>query len=86
MRSSIFRKGVFSLVTSLLLLATLVLVNLSVARLPSVWTEVDISDTGLYELSDQTGEVLSRVQQDIDIFWIVQSGKENSEIRTLLNR
>ena len=86
MRSNILRKGVFSLVTSLLLLATLVFVNLSVSRLPSVWTEVDISDSGLYELSDQSKEVVSRVQKDIDIFWIVQSGKENSEIRTLLNR
>ena len=86
MRSNVFRKGVFSLVTSLILLATLVFINLSVSRLPSVWTEMDISDTGLYELSNQTKEVVSRVQKDMDIFWIVQSGKENSEIRTLLSR
>ena len=82
----ILQRGAFSLITSLILLATLIFVNLSVSNLPSEWTQRDISSTGLYQLSDQTLEVLSRIQQETDIYWIVQSGQENSEIRTLLSR
>ena len=50
----ILQRGAFSLITSLILLATLIFVNLSVSNLPSEWTQRDISSTGLYQLSDQT--------------------------------
>ncbi len=79
-------QGVFSVVICLMLLCTLIFLNLAAGRLPSKYTEIDVSATRLYELSDQTREVAARVDRDITIYWIVQSGKENSEIGTLISR
>ena len=78
--------GLFSVLTSLILLATLIFVNLTAAKLPSQYTEKDISGTGLYSLTEQTKETVGQISEDIELYWIVQSGEENSELGVLLNR
>ena len=80
------KPGAFSMLLSLMLLASLILINLAVGKLPSGYTQLDISNTGLYELSDQSMEVIGRMNRETYVYWIVQSGKENHEIEVLLQR
>ena len=84
--AGIFRQGTFSLLMGLMLAASLLLINMTAAKLPSRITQIDISKTGLYRLSGESRETAERISQDTDIFWIVQSGRENSEIGVLLER
>ncbi len=53
---------------------------------PSTYTKLDTTANGLYTVSEQTEKVLSGLDEDIDIYWIVQSGYEDSNIATLLDR
>lgn len=78
--------GLFSVITSVILFLTLLFIGLTAARLPSEYTEIDISDTGLYSLSEQTKNTVSALKDDAYIYWIVQSGNENREIEVLLAR
>ena len=80
------KPGAFSMLLSLMLLASLILINLTVGRFPSRYTQLDISKTGLYELSGQSMEVIVRMNRETYIYWIVQSGKENHEFEVLLQR
>lgn len=84
--AGIFHQGTFSLLMGLMLAVSLLLINMTAAKLPSRITQIDISKTGLYRLSGESRETAERISQDTDIFWIVQSGRENSEIGVLLER
>jgi ABC-2 type transport system permease protein len=85
-RSKFTRIGSYSFVITIIVIAAAVIVNLIVNQLPTTYTELDVSSTELYTLSDQTEEIVSSVDEDITIYWIVQSDNENSSIEHLLNR
>ena len=66
--AGIFRQGTFSLLMGLMLAASLLLINMTAAKLPSRITQIDISKTGLYRLSGESRETAERISQDTDIF------------------
>ena len=70
----------------MIVLAIAVAVNALVGNLPSTYTKLDTTANGLYTVSEQTEKVLSGLDEDIDIYWIVQSGYEDSNIAPLLDR
>ena len=80
------RIGLFNILCLIVLVAALIFTNLTFVELPSKYTEIDISGKGIYTLDPQTVEIAKGVDNDIDIYWIVQSGNENKEIEVLLNR
>ncbi len=84
--SNVTGMGLFSVITSVILFLTLLFIGLTASKLPSEYTEIDISDTGFYSLSDQTKNTVSALEDDVYIYWIVQSGNENREIEVLLGR
>ncbi len=61
-------------------------VNLFLSQLPSGWTHFDTTEIGLYSLSDFTGQVLSSLEEDIDIYLVAQYGSEDSIVQELLSR
>lgn len=81
-----FHAGGYSVAAAVIVLAIAVAVNALVGNLPSTYTKLDTTANGLYTVSEQTEKVLSGLDEDIDIYWIVQSGYEDSNIATLLDR
>ena len=81
-----FRAGSYSLMVSALVLAILVVVNIFVSALPSSMTKYDISATKLYSITSNTKVVVNALDQDVSIYWIVQSGQEDAVIENLLSK
>ena len=78
--------GGYSFVLSLVVLAILIAVNVLASKLPTSWTQFDISAAQLYSLTSDTKVVVTNLQQDVTIYWISQVGKEDTVIQKLLDR
>ena len=85
-RSRAFRAGGYSLAAAAIVIAIAVALNLMVNALPASWTKVDLTDTGLYSLSSQTEQLTAALEEDVTVYWIVQSGSEDSTLGQLLER
>ena len=81
-----FRAGSYSLFACVAIVAIAVVINLLVHQLPPSVTKVDITANQLYTLSDQTKEVVRGLEQDVDVYLIVQKGGEDQYIQELLDR
>lgn len=81
-----FRGGSYSLFITAVVLAILIMANIFVSALPSSVTKYDISSTKLYSITSNTKVVVNALQQDITIYWVVQSGQEDSVIENLLSK
>ncbi|NBJ83700.1 hypothetical protein D5274_17980 [bacterium 1XD42-94] len=80
------RGGAYSLVITAIVLAILVAVNILVSALPKNVTQHDISSTKLYSVTSNTKVVVNALDQDVTIYWIVQSDKEDDVIENLLDK
>ena len=81
-----FRGGSYPLIISAVVLALLVVTNVFASALPSAMTKYDISSTKLYSVTSNTKVVVNALEQDVTIYWIVQSGKEDDIIENLLSK
>lgn len=79
-----FRGGSYAIVLTCIVLALLVVVNLLAGALPANLTKLDISSSKLYSITSNTKSVVNALEQDVTIYWIVQSGKEDDVIDNLL--
>lgn len=80
------RGGSYSLMMTGLVLAILIAVNLFAAALPATLTRLDISSSKLYSITSNTKVVVNNLQQDVTIYWIVQSDAEDAVIENLLSK
>ena len=78
--------GSYSLVITAVVLALLIVVNILVSILPTPMTQYDISAAKLYSITSNTKVVVNALQEDVTIYWIVQSGKEDQIIENLLGK
>ncbi|MBP3488683.1 MAG: GldG family protein [Roseburia sp.] len=81
-----FRGGAYSLAITGVVLALLIVVNIFVSALPASMTKYDISSTKLYSITSNTKVVVNALEQDVTIYWIVQSGEEDEVIENLLSK
>lgn len=78
--------GSYSLAITAVVLAILVVANLFVSVLPSSLTKYDISASKLYSITSNTKVVVNGLEQDVTIYWVVQSGEEDDVIENLLSK
>lgn len=78
--------GGYSILATLIVIAIVVAVNVLMNALPSGATQFDTTSSGLYTISDQTEELVGGLEEDVTIYWIAQSGAENSALETMLQR
>ena len=81
-----FQGGSYSLIITAVVLAILIAVNVLVSALPTTLTKYDISSAKLYSITSNTKVVVNALEQDVTIYWIVQSGEEDDIIENLLNK
>lgn len=81
-----WRYGSYSVGLSLLAILIVVIVNLVINALPATMTKIDASSTQIYNLSDQTKEILAGLEDDINIYLIVEAGSENRTVVELIRR
>ena len=57
-----------------------------VGSLPSKYTEFDVSSQKLYSIGDETKAYLKKLDKDITIYQVVQSGSEDETLKRLLEK
>lgn len=80
------RGGAYSITISAVVLAILIVVNIFASALPTAMTRYDISSTKLYSITSNTKVVVNALEQDVTIYWVVQSGAEDEVIENLLGK
>lgn len=86
MKTRTFRIGGYSMAVTLVVLAIAVMVNVLASALPGTWTKFDTTSYQLFSISEQTEKVVKALDTQVDIYWIVQSGKEDKTLQTFLER
>ncbi|MGI5963888.1 MAG: GldG family protein [Lawsonibacter sp.] len=81
-----FQGGSYSLMISAIVLALLVVINVFVSILPTNLTKYDISASKLYSITSNTKVVVNALEDDVTIYWIVQSGEEDAILENLLGK
>ena len=81
-----FRVGGYSVAMTGIVLAIAVIVNVIVGALPAAWTQFDTTSNQMVTLSEQTESIVGGLDQEITVYWVVQSGNEDSNVQTLLER
>ncbi len=81
-----WRVGSYSVAAVVIVAAIAVALNLIVGALPSSSTELDMTPQQLYTLSGESEQLLAALDSDVEIYWIVQSGGEDTTLEELLGR
>lgn len=68
------------------LLAVLAVVNILFGRLNSRYTKFDLTPGQMFNISDQTRSILESLDNEVTIYWIIESGNEDNTIGLLLER
>jgi len=80
------RGGSYALTISVIVLAILIVINIFASVLPTTMTKYDISASKLYSITSNTKVVVNALEQDVTIYWVVQSGQEDEVIENLLGK
>lgn len=78
--------GTYSITLTVIVVAILIVINIFAQALPSNMTQYDISSTKLYSITSNTKAVVNALEEDVTIYWIVQSGEEDDVIEKLLDK
>ena len=78
--------GSYSLFVTAMVLAILIVVNMFVSAMPTTLTKFDISSSKLYSITSNTKVVVNNLQQDVTIYWVVQSDAEDAILENLLGK
>ena len=81
-----FRIGGYSVAATALVLAILIVLNVLVGVLPSKWTQLDMSSNQLFSISQQTEEILTDLDENVNVYWVSQSGAEDDTLGALLDK
>lgn len=82
----VFRSGVYSTAILAAAVVLAVLVNLIVRAIPSKYTELDLSEAGLYTLGDTSVELARSLEQDVTLYYLCETGSEDAILTKLLDR
>lgn len=79
------KAGSYSFFMTIIVLAILVLVNVGLSFFPDSYVQEDLTANQLYSISSQSKVLLSSLEEDIKIYWIVASGEEDEYVEKLLH-
>lgn len=85
LKSRSFRVGGYSVAAVAIVAAIAVAANLVVESFPSSFTQFDTTSNDLFTISEQTEEIVSNIDEDVTLYWVVQSGEEDTTLETLLD-
>lgn len=81
-----FRAGGYTVAAAAIVLAIAVMVNVFAAALPASVTKFDTTANQLFTLSEQTEKLVGGLPDEVTVYWIVRSGREESYLESLLSR
>ena len=77
--------GSYSFILTAVVLAILITVNCALGFLPDSYAQADLTANQLYSISSQSKVMLSSLEDEVTIYWIVASGQEDEYVERLLH-
>ena len=84
-KGRVFRSGLLSTAMLAAVLVLAVLLNLLVRAIPAKYTEFDLSEAKMYTLSDSTKALVEGLEKDVHIYYLCETGSEDTIITKLLD-
>ena len=78
------KNGSYTVVTSAIVIAIVVFLNLVVSKLPTNLTQIDMSNTKIYSIGDVSKGVIDGLDKDVVITVVAQDGNIDSRIEQFL--
>lgn len=72
--------GIYSTLTSVFILLTVIVVNKTVSLLPENIIYTDVTETKLYSITDKTKELLSSIDDEISIYYLAAADDDNPDL------
>jgi len=85
-RNKTFQVGAYSVLTVLAIIVVAIVINVLVGHLPASIAHIDLTEVGIYTLTDTTVEKLESLEDEVEIVVVAQSGTEDDRIMELLAR
>ena len=86
MKNKRLKIGTYTALTCVIAIAIVVLVNMLVGSLPSTYTRFDVSTQGIYDISDDTKEIVKSINSDITLYLLATQGEESNIVEEMLSR
>ncbi len=83
-RSRSSKAGGVSLIIIAVVLAIIIAVNLIIPKLPSKVTSFDLSSAGKFSVGEITKGVINSLNDNVNIYYVVEGGNEDSSVKSLL--
>ena len=74
------------MIISAIFIVIVVVINLIVGEIPSKYTQIDISESKVYSIGEQTKSFLKDLNKNVSIYQVTQSGSEDETITNLLQK
>lgn len=74
----VIKLGGYSIVITAVVIAIVIIINLALNLLPSKYTKYSTSSAGLYEISDISRDIMSKVKDKITVYIVAESDYVNS--------
>lgn len=86
LKSKKLKNNSYNVVMIVIVLAIVIVVNLIVAKLPAKYTKWDATGSDVYGITNETKKFIQKLEEDVNIYYIVQSGNEMVELQTVLDK
>ena len=80
------KNGSYSMLISVIFIVIFIVLNMIVNALPTKYSEIDVSDQKLFSIGKQTEDFLKKLDKDVTIYQIAQSGAEDETVSKLLKK
>ena len=80
------KQGSYSSFMVIFVIAAVVIVNLIAGQLPTSMTQFDVSTQQLYSLTEDTEELVSALEEDVTLYYVVTGGNEDDTVERMLER
>lgn len=77
-RGRVLRKGAYSSIMIVIVLAIVILINMIVGRLPSKYIKFDLTNEGLYSISEESEKLIKAIKEPVKLYYLVSSTAENT--------
>lgn len=86
MKNKRLKIGAYSTAICVVVIAVVIVVNMLVGAIPTSITKFDTTGNGIYDLSEDTQNIVKSIDEEITLYLVAESGKENKTINEFLNR
>lgn len=85
-KSKQLRMGSYNTTMIMIVTAIVVMINMIVAKLPTQYTQIDVTDNQLYTIGEKTKELVSGLDKDVTLYYICENGSEDDTILRMLEK